>query len=132
MAEHNNFQEVHLRALWAVASPATCRSMGHWSKWPFKFLKFCAFCSCWQLNCKKFTNYPKYMYYQIKTVSELKKFQAGKETFMLWPPHLISSRRHCLWVGDCSVIPQRQTPVTSGQYQYFIGSQKKTFGSDPA
>src|SRR6218665_2663832 len=65
------------------------------------------------------------MYYQIKTVSELKKFQAGKETFMLWPPHLISSRRHCLWMGDCSVIPQRQTPVTSGQYQYFIGSQKK-------
>jgi len=34
---------------------ATYGALGHVN--PLEFWKFCAFCSCWQLNCRDFENY---------------------------------------------------------------------------
>jgi len=88
----------------------TSLAIGHWGTCPLKFLKFYAFCSCFQLNCKisKITK-EKYViqfrpsrYKHAKThVNRLTKQNPGqgrRGKFLLCPSHIISWRR--LWIME--------------------------------
>src|SRR6218665_26169 len=96
--------------------PVASLAMGHRDKCPIWFRKFCAFCSCWQLNLYKFRKLPKTNMYSIYfaylgSITLKLMGRGGEETFMLSPStHFLATP---LFIAGC-VRPQ--TPSLRLQY----------------